>query len=617
MALTYFGTDKYYKMDIEAADIDGDGRDELAIVVGNVVQILDDEEQNFALLNSRDLSKGSQDTAGYHITTVTSGDLEGDGIKEFVAADGTVGSSNARYYVFGGSSATLLAEDAITHPSAGSFRMTNIATGDVDSDKRQEVVFAGETNSNNVYNVVFAKWNTNSRRLEFKDGYYQGSYNRDRNPVVPLATFNPEGLSDTPRDLVFAMNKVLEYDAFRNSVNVAGNTLDAYRNLAIGADFNNDGKEELTFTYVQDSTLLLSPATFLVYGKNEGGQITTLASTNLDQETARYSSLAAADVKGNSPILEFQRRDLQFSRPVVVAVLASPPYYADAVDPDNLSNYGTSFGNSSTSGSSTTKSFTVDTSFSIGYSAETPLIGSAGSSEFKATVGYSFTNTTEVAQETTTTRTYSSIGGEDLVIFTCIPVDVYTYKILRSTKPGLVGTGVRINIPREPQVISMSRDRYNALPALLVPIGDEVLDNYQVGNPRSYPVRSAIEARIKAGGSFGDGLWDPIGLTVGSSLGAITASVEQTEERVTTNGKGFSFEVEMTNVTAGVLWGASFGFEGTIEYGVKTATGTTIEGVVPNTVGNNNTTFRFGISSYKKEIEEQDEPFMVVTYWVE
>lgn len=232
--------------------------------------------------------------------------------------------------------------------------------------------------------------------------------------------------------------------------------------------------------------------------------------------------------------------------------------------------------------------------------------------ETKATFGASFTYGTSTSVETTVSHTYSAIGGEEVVLFSCIPVDVYTYKVLRSPNQASIGTEVTVNVPRKPQIVSMSRDKYNALPELPAPIGDDVL-GYTIGVPSSYPTKDSITNLVN---SSGGGLMDKEGLFTGDSQGANTTTVEQSTTKENTYGAGFSYQVEQTNVVSGVLWGISYGFEGSLDYGFSTGTGTTIEGVVPNTTGTN-PSFQYGIGSYQKKIDAQEQPFVVVTYWVQ
>jgi hypothetical protein len=212
-------------------------------------------------------------------------------------------------------------------------------------------------------------------------------------------------------------------------------------------------------------------------------------------------------------------------------------------------------------------------------------------------------------------QSYSTIGGEDLVIFTCIPIDVYTYKVLKASDPSAVGSTVTINMPRKPQLIPMEKSTFNALSNVPVNIGSSVL-THTIGSPTSYPSYATIKALESDSGS--KGLWDPNGMSIGVSGGYVSDEVQQSTTTSSTYGAGFSYEASLEVVAGGALFGTSYGYEGEYDYTVSTTEGTIIEGVVPNlpTTANASDIFRFGVSSYKTKVTGQKPEFMVVTYWV-
>lgn len=369
--------ERSYKVHIAAADIDGDGRDELGVVVGNKVVFLDDETTNFALLNQRDFST-SQDTQQIHMVTICAADLAGDGKKQFVVTDGTYKVPGAQYFVFGGSSASEFASGAIRHPTLGTYQIANVAAGDLDGDKKDDLVFAGRIADDNddtdYYTISTASWDIKTNRLIFKKAFDRSNdFNIYTHFLIPVVCFNPEGAMVSAKDKVFVLEKVLSYDAATDQFSTYAGTSDvdvAYYDQAIAADVNQDGKEELVMLPKNSKVIQIS-------GCDSSGNFRKLAEAGTGTR-GDYTSLAAVDIRGNSAVLEFKNRELKFTKPTVLAVLASPPYYTNAVDPGNLSNYGTSFG---TSSSSTSGSFSVNASFSVGMSVQSPLEGSAFSSE--------------------------------------------------------------------------------------------------------------------------------------------------------------------------------------------------------------------------------------------
>lgn len=63
---------------------------------------------------------------------------------------------------------------------------------------------------------------------------------------------------------------------------------------------------------------------------------------------------------------------------------------------------------------------------------------------------------------TLTRRVVRATGPiEDSVIFTTVPLDLYTYRILSHPNPELVGGEVQVRMPREPITVMVDRDFYN------------------------------------------------------------------------------------------------------------------------------------------------------------
>jgi len=87
-------------MSIALGDMDGDGRDEIGICVGDTFEILDDKTAGYGVLFSKDYRNGTYTDYTYRTTTVADGDINGDGRDEFIVADGVDKSSSVcSYYV--------------------------------------------------------------------------------------------------------------------------------------------------------------------------------------------------------------------------------------------------------------------------------------------------------------------------------------------------------------------------------------------------------------------------------------------------------------------------------------------------------------------------------------
>ncbi len=129
-----------YVTDIAFGDVDGDGRDEVAIasnaVVGARVLLLDDAAAGFAPLTTFGTSWG----AGSYATSVALGDVDGDGRDEIGLTRAT--SVNERVILFDDADADYAVLQTWGEEWPASVHGVAIAFGDTDGDDKAEVVVA-------------------------------------------------------------------------------------------------------------------------------------------------------------------------------------------------------------------------------------------------------------------------------------------------------------------------------------------------------------------------------------------------------------------------------------------------------------------------------------------
>jgi len=127
---------------LQAADIDGDGRDELIAAEPWYTVFAYDVE--------RQLPKWSIPTA-IDIGAILVNDIDADGVQELLLGDGQWGKIHAY------STATQLEEWFITNPEHG---VTNIAVGDVNNDGLKEVLWGAGASSTGSDRLYVANWVT-------------------------------------------------------------------------------------------------------------------------------------------------------------------------------------------------------------------------------------------------------------------------------------------------------------------------------------------------------------------------------------------------------------------------------------------------------------------------
>lgn len=597
--------DTPYLMHLACGDTDRDGRDELAVIVGNTLTVVDDQAGAFApLFGPLDYRAGNVTDGTLHVTRAAGGDINGDGADEFVVIDGQDDAATCTYYVYGGAPLTELASNAIS-TGVDSLQYGAVALGDIDGDRHLDAVFAGDQpNGDSNYNLVAATWKNG------KLAFFPAAYKQDRDwsdhRVMALQVFNPDGLSERARGSIVVNERVIEYDPEQGKfVERFGLPSIVRCNVATG-DVLGAKRDQVVFENGDD---------VFVYGLDDSGDWGEQAKLNIDTKSGTYLSIVAPDADGDSPVVQYTgKHELRFADPQIVAVLASPPFWQEIqLEEENLGNCSTDFSKSTSTGTESAHSFSVSAGVSIGTSFEAPLFGrSVASAEVKATFTASFDYRMATAKSTSIERGFSCPAGEDEVIVTCIPFDVYTYEVLGSPVADDVGDEFVISVPREPQLIAFQREHFNELNAGRQQIDQTVL-GHTIGEPRTYADKATMRQRIQASG--GNYLWDETGLTVGVSNGLTWDAVTQDESTSQTFGGGIGFSFETETVAGGVLFGTQLGFEYGYEATVETGEGTTIHGAVPDLPpGTDIATYQYqyGIAAYKA-----GGTYFVVTYWVE
>ena len=195
-----------------------------------------------------------------------------------------------------------------------------------------------------------------------------------------------------------------------------------------------------------------------------------------------------------------------YSDPQVLAVLASPPYFSDLLDRDDLSgNYAessTTYSSMKGTENGTSSSSTISVGAYVSFEQEFSVFGvKIGSVEAEAAFTSGFTYETEHTSSLEQSITYETTSGEDRVAFYSIPMEIYEYT---SYIPD--GTGKytevtsTVSIPHEASIglIDLSdyeniAEDYSVLPS----ISGSVL-THTIGDPSSYPSTHKAYANAKA-----------------------------------------------------------------------------------------------------------------------
>jgi hypothetical protein len=654
--------DWYHRIDLAAGDIDGDGKDEILITSENYLYILDDTYTPITVSDTYGKYSALNSTTGQCLR-VECGDLDGDGRAEIVIANGdmynngNVAEISILKYTSTGFAKVVTAQKAITTSTSKSICAAEVKIGDVDGDGYPEIVLAGISYSTTqIYTMIMKPVITGGAvtsaniLLWYRAGSLTSQVEhapnwdskRDYDSAIPdLAVGDLDG---DGKDEIASNNDVLVYDtsatdnmlsyAFSSSGNgillpdlvdgwwdniwygtggiYSGKRADtAYYNQMFIGDINGDGNKEIVvLDYLRSYLRIYSYVT-------SETKIKRGANVSFTQMTNPF--LCLANIKNNSDVVEYVGHTLTFSQPIISAVLASPPYYSNKNQ--NTSGMYTSFGktNDETVGGSVNLGFS--SGGSIGAKAAIPVVAN-GEIESKVTVTHSVDLSFSAEDSYGSEISFQSNAGHNSVIFTAVPVDVYTYKVISvgASTTRKVGDLVNVLATRQNQLYMTNVDFYNANNGSYPDI-DSTVFAHTIGNPHSYSTKATATSLL--------GVLDADSVLRAFMLSGSDGIVPHDDNYLTlsyhkdhTIGSSFTYTLEVTRelevsfiVVAGIQQSISVGF--TI-YG-SVSTGENFSGCVGGLNGADYTTancYNWGMYVYKQALSDKQK-FTVVNYWVQ
>lgn len=181
--------------DISFGDIDGDGKDEIAVVrksdTNGRIYVFDDAENNYKLL----LSAGEGWGKGYYAVEVAFGDLDGDGKEELAVARNAKENSRVMVYRYQGGTIRKLGD--IGSDWGGNAYATSVAFGDMDGDGKAELAVSRKSSSNSrvflyTYNAssrsfsLRSKLGSNWKSTDYATSVAFGDYNNDNKDELAI-----------------------------------------------------------------------------------------------------------------------------------------------------------------------------------------------------------------------------------------------------------------------------------------------------------------------------------------------------------------------------------------------------------------------------------------------
>lgn len=474
---------------LAAADYDKDGIDDLAVSWGycgpesnqpSHAVIMMGADNNQMLTRSYSFSLKANGTDIYR-AGFTSGDVDNDGYNELVLGGSLANSTNdSRYlaiYEWNGSGFEITAQENLDlfEEENGVRTWQNIK----DEDKYYSMPFApaniavgkfygiGEAPCIYLDSIVIQYGSDGFDILDLltKQLYQDG-------PYVEWGARSAD-LTGSGQDLLFTLGNAAEVTNAKNIQELFQQSLaSVYKNYYFLTGIN--------LSKGSDSYGAKSIYTKASYYSYEDNNIRNYASL----------SFSLPNTDNDTTILRYTGEHYYtYADPEVLAVLASPPYYADLANDDDDSQMiesSTSYGTTKGSGSGTSHS----NSFSVGvytsWEKTWSILGvELASAEAEFSINNTFTWETQKTSSLEYEVTYSTMAGLDTVVLYSMPIETYVYE---ATMPDGTTQTMTVNIPYEPSVQTISLEKYEGIREAYSDILPDVSSalTHTVGDPGSY-----------------------------------------------------------------------------------------------------------------------------------
>ena len=456
-------------VEIAAGDFDGDGVQELVLgyvqARNGVVMFLrfDAAMAQFVEVGTRKMFTPTlmQSRPAFEFAT---GNIDFDRSDELaVVFNETNDGSHCVYAVYDDLAGDFMSLSAgtVTAPGSNGAPVTavgaSVSIGDIDGDNLGEIVFGGlkefTSNCNRApYLMVVLDDREHGTGLlsshEFTDRY--PGCGSGRNPRIWTAhthTLDIDGdgvqeivvnrfvfedfMNEAPWTLVPAYELPIEV-TFDNGFNQVDRNTSSW---AVG-DFTGDNREDIAVIREDQQNVRIFGVTATATAIAELRTVPVLTGSSQNPD---YPIILPVNVDVDGPVLMYSEAEykLVFSEPVVMAALAAAPY-RDGIG-QNVGSCFTSFGNTTSTGSSSERSVSVRVSASVGVNLDG---GALTQSEFelKDTLTVQSTRKTGSAYSLAKSIIFNSAPSEDTVVFTSVPIDQYHYTITSHPDASLIAT---------------------------------------------------------------------------------------------------------------------------------------------------------------------------------
>lgn len=613
------------------------------------------------------------------VVTLAFGDLNADDKDELVIAEnigyGSSKIADGKVGIYSLTSAKKLHEEKIIslkHDDSMMVRYANVATGDIDKDYKDELIIAGYISTDVLGQTIVGKDNIAYRVVDGTDtGYTVGDWKTtsfvkkellgrvvdNANQLIPpvaLTCAATQGVGHAEQIFLAgclysyntdgSLTKLTEISTNREYKKDNGNKANKEEIFVVNVvagnfNGNRNGQEQIVYAFGMkhdDSDRYWYDIGYINKkdpgstdaDKSSGywyGQEQVMnyeSSYNRDQNKRRaslYLSLAAVDCDNDSTLMRYKGQTVTWTKPEVLTVLQSAPYFQDLEDTRGYLDQGqTGLGKSKAAGDKVTAGGSLSLGTYVSFEQDFSVFGvKVASIEAEAQSKNSFTYAYEETKTKETEINYSGSAGDDYAVVYAVPYMEYQYetwvpgytvtkeylKTYLADKLGKaegnvteddinkamtefgikVGTKVEgswqpssVMVPMEPAKVLISVDAYDEIAEQtegLEPIRGNIL-NSTPGDPATY---DAVGARSNDFHAIGN----QQKVTTGEG-GNITVTETSTTEKSHDFEYSYEFEAKVGAGAGGLTVGVLAGFGANAGGGISTSSSKSYSATVDN-----------------------------------
>ena len=480
--------------DIAAGDMDGDGYDEIAVYTTNQVYVYSYKNNILSSPITRGtkyptgyISDDKTKKLGTAVVTLAFGDINADDKEELIIAEslpyGCKNIADGEVGIYALDNNTLSQKWSNKLYDGNKYvRYANVSTGDIDGDYKDELIIAGYQSTNDEkttcsnsetgtisYMIVKGSkyttsgWKTADQKIDLLRRVVDNK--EQLIPPVSLTCAATQGVgyaeqvflggclytvnSDNSLKYLTRISTNREYK--KDNGNKANkNEIFVVNVVAGNFNGNRNGQEQIVYAFGMkhdDSDRYWYDIGYI--NKKEPGDTNANSSSgywygqeqvmnyessyNRDSSKARaslYLSLAAVDCDNDSTLMRYKGQTVTWTKPEVLTVLQSAPYFQDLQDTRDYLNQGqTAYGK----GYGTSDKVTTGASLKVGtyvsYEQDFSIFGvKVASIQAEAQSTHEFEYGFEAEKQKSIDITYSGSAGDDYAVVYAVPYMEYQYE---------------------------------------------------------------------------------------------------------------------------------------------------------------------------------------------